>query len=48
MEPNRGDTADGPGQQGRERERDGDDERLGEIGAGAIGEMPGLGTGAAG
>lgn len=28
MEPNRGDTADGPGQQGRERERDGDDERL--------------------
>ncbi|KAI7780099.1 hypothetical protein LA080_000017 [Diaporthe eres] len=29
--PNRGNTADGPEQQGRERERDGDDERLGRL-----------------
>lgn len=46
--PNRWNTADGPEQQGRERERDGDDERLGRLEQVCIGKTTRLGTGTAG
>lgn len=46
--PNRGNTADGPEQQGWERERNGDDERLGRLEHECIGKTSRLETGTAG